>query len=168
MATIPPQTAHERRDGYGLLILIAIFKLLKAALLIAVGIIMHHLLHKDVPEEVRHWVHAVRIDPDNRYIHAFLSKLTGVTDRKLEALSIGTFLYATLFVVEGTGLMLRKRWAEYLTIISTAAFLPLEVYELIHRRSAAKVVLLLANVLIVIYLIVRLYRTRPHAGQEST
>src|SRR5690242_7572790 len=49
---------------------------------------------------------------------------------QLRALSVGTFIYAGLLATEGTGLLLRKRWAEYFTIITTAGFIPLGVYEL--------------------------------------
>jgi len=143
-----------------MLIAIAVFKLLKALLLIVIGFGLHHLLHRDAEEIVRHWAHAVRVDPDSHYLHAAIAKLTGVSDRKLEALSIGTFLYAALFLTEGIGLMLKKRWAEYMTVISTSGLLPVEVYELVVRPHLSKVVLLIANLLIVAYLIASLYRTR--------
>jgi uncharacterized membrane protein (DUF2068 family) len=83
-----------------------------------------------------------------------------VDDRKLKALSIGTFFYSGLFLTEGVGLALRKRWAEYLTIISTASLLPLEVYEIEKHVSAARIVVLLANIAIVAYLVIEVRRTR--------
>jgi uncharacterized membrane protein (DUF2068 family) len=83
-----------------------------------------------------------------------------VDDRKLKALSVGTFLYSALFLTEGVGLALRKRWAEYLTIVSTASLLPLEIYEIVRQVSALKIIVLLANIAIVIYLIMEVRRTR--------
>jgi uncharacterized membrane protein (DUF2068 family) len=139
---------------------IAVFKLLKATLLISVALGIHHLLNRDASEIVRHWVHVIRIDPDNKYIHAGISKLTGLNVRTLREISFGTFAYGGLFLIEGVGLLLRKRWAEYLTVISTTGFLPLEVYELFHRPRLAKFVVLGANLLIVAYLVFQLYRTR--------
>jgi uncharacterized membrane protein (DUF2068 family) len=48
------------------------------------------------------------------------------------ALSVGTFFYGGLFATEGIDLLLRKRWAEYFTIITTSLFIPLEIYEIVH------------------------------------
>lgn len=131
-------------------------------MLIAIALVAHRLVHQDVLERVTEWVRHVRVDPGNRFIHALLAKVTGLSDRRLRELSVGTLIYAALFLTEGIGLLLRKRWAEYLTVISTAGFLPLEVYELVAKPHArvAKIVLILANAAIVAYLIVRLYRSR--------
>ena len=51
-----------------LLRLIALFKLVKAALLIAVGVGALNLLHKDVAGAVEQWVELLRLDPNNHYI----------------------------------------------------------------------------------------------------
>ena len=87
-----------------------------------------------------------------------LSRLLSVSPNQLRAASVGTFVYAALLLTEGTGLLLRKRWAEYFTIISTAGLIPLEVYEISRHLMAAKAVVLLINVAIVLYLIVMVRR----------
>jgi uncharacterized membrane protein (DUF2068 family) len=142
------------------LFLIALFKLAKGILLLIVGFGALKLLHRDVAETVAHWVDILRVDPDNRYIHRLLTHVLDVTPAQLKAASAGTFLYAGLLLTEGTGLLLRKRWAEYFTIITTAGLIPLEVYELIHRLTTAKIVILAINVAIVVYLIARVRRAR--------
>jgi uncharacterized membrane protein (DUF2068 family) len=158
---------HPHKQSSGLLILIGIFKLLKAAMLIALGIGVHQLLHKDTADVLTHWARAVRVDPHNYYIHMAIAKMTGLSDRTLRDLSIGTFVYAGLFLVEGAGLLLRRRWAEYMTIITTTGLLPVEVYEVIRSPTHAKEILLIANILIVIYLILNLYRTRRSARRPA-
>jgi uncharacterized membrane protein (DUF2068 family) len=135
------------------LLLIAAFKLLKSAALIAVGIGALHLLHKDVATVADAWVNAFKADPHNRYINWLLTKLANVDDRQLKELSIGTFFYAAVFLTEGTGLALRKRWAEYFTSITTASFLPLECYEIFKHATTAKVAALLINIAVLVYLI---------------
>jgi uncharacterized membrane protein (DUF2068 family) len=146
------------------LLAIALFKLIKGVLLIIVGIGALKLLHRDVAETVSHWIDVLRVDPGNRLIHSLLARVVSVTPKQLEAASVGTFVYAALLLTEGTGLLLRKRWAEYFTIISTAGLIPLEVYEIHRHLTAAKIVVLLVNVAIVIYLIVRVRRTRREPG----
>jgi uncharacterized membrane protein (DUF2068 family) len=138
--------------------LIAAFKLLKGFVLIAVGIGALHLLHKDVASVADQWVNAFRVDPHNRYILWLFTKLSSVDDRKLRELSVGTFIYAAVFLTEGTGLALHKRWAEYFTIVTTGSFLPLEVYEIIHHVTAAKIVALIINIAVVVYLVRELRR----------
>jgi uncharacterized membrane protein (DUF2068 family) len=140
--------------------LIAAFKLLKGLALLAVAIGALHYLHRDIAVEVDRWVDAFRVDPDNRYIQRVLVHLYSLDERKLKALSIGTFFYSAVLLTEGTGLWFRKRWAEYFTIIATASFIPLEVYEIYRRLTVPRVTLLLLNVAIVAYLIFDL-RSHP-------
>ncbi len=109
------------------------------------------------------WAKAVRIDPKNRYLAGLLAKANLVDDRKLKELSGLILVYAALFLTEGIGLLLRKRWAEYLTTIATASFIPLEMYELCRRATVAKVALLVINVAIVIYLIFNLRKTAKNS-----
>jgi len=145
---------------------IAAFKLLKGGLLIAVALGLHHLLSAQGEDVLRHWARAVRVDPENRFIHAAISRITGLSPRQLRELSVGTFLYAAVFLTEGTGLLLRQRWAEYLTVISTAALLPVEIYEMVDRPRPIKGVVLVLDAIIVVYLIVRLWRTHQRPSAE--
>jgi uncharacterized membrane protein (DUF2068 family) len=137
---------------------IAIFKLFKGVALTVVGIGALSLLHHDVGEVVSHWVDVFRVDPGNRFIHRLLVSALSVTPQQLEAASVGTFFYSGLLLTEGIGLLLRKTWAEYFTIISTAGLLPLEVYEINRHLTATRVVVLLINVAIVIYLVKQVRR----------
>jgi uncharacterized membrane protein (DUF2068 family) len=145
------------------LLLIAIFKLFKAALLIIVGIGALKLVHRDMADLVEHWTQVLRVDPENRFIHRIIAKLFAVTPKQLKELSFGTFFYASLLLTEGIGLLLRKHWAEYFTVITTAALLPLEIYELVERFTAIKVGVLAINVAIVWYLVQRL--RKPHTDR---
>jgi uncharacterized membrane protein (DUF2068 family) len=137
------------------LLLIALFKLVKGLLLLAVGIGAVKLLHRDITETVSDWVDFLRVDPDNRYIHGILARLLNLSPGQLKAASVGTFIYAGLLLTEGVGLLLRKRWAEYFTIITTAGLIPLELYELAKHVTAAKIAILIINIAIVVYLVVR-------------
>ena len=142
------------------LILIGVFKLVKAILLIVAGIGAIRLLHKDVADTVMHWTQVLRVDPDNRYLHGALTRIIRVTPKQLRELSVGTFIYAGLFATEGMGLLLRKRWAEYFTLVTTGGLIPLEIYELARHFTVAKVVVTLINMLIVLYLAMRVRSRR--------
>ena len=88
-----------------------------------------------------------------------------IDQRKLEELSAGSFFYAGIVLTEGVGLWLQKPWGEYLTILATGIFIPMEVYEIVKRVSVARIVLAIVNILVVVYLIIRLKRKR-HAQQH--
>jgi uncharacterized membrane protein (DUF2068 family) len=134
------------------LVLIGAYKLLEAVALFVAGIGLLRYLHRDISTPILHWIHVLRIDPDNRYIHRVLAKVFSVSPKQLRELSVGSFVYSGLRLVEGAGLVMRKRWAEYFVVIVTAIFIPLEAYELFHRFTAIRLGLLLANAAIVWYL----------------
>jgi len=150
---MPARAKHPRG-----LMLIAAFKLLKGLALLAVGIAVHMLANRNLVAEAQHWVDLFRVDPHNHYLHLLLEKLTNVDAHKLHALSVGTFIYSGLFLTEATGLFLRKRWAELLTVISTAGLIPLEFYELFHKPTITRALLLLVNLAVVAYLIFEIRR----------
>ena len=70
-----PAKKRSHSHGGAALFLIAIFKFVKGALLLALAFGALSLLHKDVASEVQHWLDQLRIDPDNQFIGALLSKL---------------------------------------------------------------------------------------------
>jgi uncharacterized membrane protein (DUF2068 family) len=158
MAGARRKTGGEARDPW--LFLIGLFKLTKAAALLIVGIGLLKLVHRDVAAVTMHWVERFRLDPDNKHIHEAISRVFRVTPKQLRELSVGTFVYAGIFGTEGTGLLLRKHWAEYLTLVSTGLFIPLEIYELTQRFTVFRLAIFAVNVATVWYLAVRLRRRR--------
>jgi uncharacterized membrane protein (DUF2068 family) len=116
--------------------LIAAFRLLKAALLIAAGIELLRPLH--IPEWIAQFPRVMVLvwkldDPHRKHF-----------------LAATAFAYAALFIAEGTGLWLQNKWAEYLTLIATASFLPFEIYEVVKRVTALRVVVIVINAAIVV------------------
>jgi uncharacterized membrane protein (DUF2068 family) len=142
--------------------LIAIFKFLKAGFLIAVGVGVFKLLHKDVASVMEHWIEALRLDPGSHFVNLALEKAAHVSPAQVKKLGLVSFLYAGLFLAEGTGLWLRKRWGEWLTVIITSSLVPIELYEIYRHPSYIKLGVLALNVAIVIYLIHHI------RGQRST
>jgi uncharacterized membrane protein (DUF2068 family) len=145
--------ANQRSDT--ILRLIALFKLAKALALITIGIVALRTAGIE-RHDLERWAAMLRVDPSNTHIHRLIARLGGMSTRHLEELGAGTFIYAAVFLVEGTGLMLRKRWGELFSVIVTTSFIPFEIYELVHHVSIVKVVAIAINVAVVVYLIVRL------------
>jgi uncharacterized membrane protein (DUF2068 family) len=70
------------------------------------------------------------------------------------------FVYASVFMVEGVGLIARRRWAEWFTVLVTASFVPLEIYEIARHPDAIRIAALVVNLAIVAYLVMRLRQRR--------
>lgn len=144
--------------------LIALFKLVKAALLIAVGVGAFKLLHRNMATALEHWVMMLGLDPGNQWIDSALQKALNLSPNKIKLLGVGSFIYAGLFLIEGIGLWLVKRWAEWFTVIITSSLVPIEIYELSQHPSVTKVLVLIINIAIVVYLV---YRIKSHRMSES-
>jgi len=136
--------------------LIALFKLLKGVLLIAVGVAALKFLHTDIASLVESWVAVLGLDQNSRFVGRALSTAAALTPNRVRDLIVGSFLYGGLFLTEGIGLWLLKRWAMWFTVIITGSFLPLEIYELTRHPSAGKIGLLAVNLALVGYLIRRI------------
>jgi uncharacterized membrane protein (DUF2068 family) len=149
------------------LLALALFKWFKGLVLLLVGVGFFKLLHHDIETELQTLVDALRVDPDNRYLGALLAKLSLLDDKKIEVLSGLTFAYSALFLVEGTGLFFEKRWAEYLTIVATVSFIPVEIYELLKAPSLLKCATLVINVAIAVFLIVKVRASNVEELQRS-
>jgi uncharacterized membrane protein (DUF2068 family) len=149
-------TTKGRSADDSFLLVIAGFKFVKGLALVAASCGAITLFHKNVSAHVGHWLNICGIDPDNRFVSPAVEKLGEVHTKQLAALSAIGLCYAALFLTEGTGLVLRQYWAEWLTVIATASLLPLEIYHIVHGFSGWKVALFVVNVVIVVYLIYRI------------
>jgi uncharacterized membrane protein (DUF2068 family) len=151
------KSGHKKHRG---LMAIAALKFVNGIGLLAIGLGALHYLHGDIEKDFAHWMELLRADPHNHYLIWLLEKLSNVDEHRLRQLSVGTFFYSALFLLEGTGLALAKRWAEYLTIVTTASLMPVEIYEIHVHISWPRVVVLLVNIIVVAYLILELRRTK--------
>ena len=157
-------TGHHSRG----LILIGALKLLKGLLFVALGFGLLRLLHHDLYAMAMRLVDVFRFDPDNVFVNTVLGEVALVNDHRLRELSIFTFAYASLDFLEGTGLVLEKAWGEYVTLILTASFLPIEILKTLHHPTWWKFLLILANVAVVVYLVWLLRRQeRPSSHTRN-
>ncbi|MHB8389248.1 MAG: DUF2127 domain-containing protein [Acidobacteriaceae bacterium] len=160
-----PGPSHPQRHRW--LELIGVLKLLKGAFFVALGFGLLRMIHRDLYMFALQMVEALHLDPDRIAIARLLEKASLLNVHRLKQLSALVFIYAALDFIEGTGLVLEKRWAEYFTLVLTVALLPLEAIKLIHHPNHWTLFLLLANILIVIYLAWLILPRRPSAVQAS-
>jgi uncharacterized membrane protein (DUF2068 family) len=136
--------------------LIALEKVTKATVLIVAGLRLLSLLGQDVHERAMEFINRHGIDLANRYVQMGLEKLSGIGDTQIVEFSVAAFVYAIVILVEGIGLWMQYRWAEYMTVITTALFVPFELYELYERFTIIRIAIIAINIFIVWYLSTRI------------
>ena len=142
------QTSGASR-GPRTLRIIAWIKLIRGFLLLIIGIGMISLLREPFFDVSAFRNALLEYLPIERFLHQF-----GTIDiPMLQKISIGICLYAILILTQGFGLWFHKKWGGYLTIIATASFIPLEIYELFRETSFLKMFILAINVLVLLYLV---------------
>ena len=156
-----------RGDRLGL-DLIALFKFVKAATLIAAGLAAFGLLSPSLADQAHRWLERLALGHGHRLGAAIaataLRGLGAASGKRLVELGVGAFLYACVVLVEGIGLWRCKRWAEYLTVLVTISFMPFEIVALAHRFTPIRALTLALNIAVVIYLIWQLWRHRHDHG----
>jgi len=144
-AADPPRTRLVLR-------LIAIERTVRGVLLVAAGIYLLFHLNTDFGRTAERILRSVDIDPRQHFFHRIVARLHRLHAHELRIAGIAALGYGALELVEGVGLWLDQVWAEYLTLIATSLFIPLELYELTVHPSLWKAGGLLINLLIVLYL----------------
>jgi uncharacterized membrane protein (DUF2068 family) len=169
-AIVPAMLQPRRRARY--LKIIALFKIGKGLLLLALGVSLLFLNGRDTwMDKISDWADAEILLGHSRAVTFLLNKLQDVlAGGQLRATAFLALFYCGVLFTEGTGVYLQKRWAELLMIFATAALIPLEVRHLWHRPSPAALLILLANCFIVWFLYLVLKRekkpVRPAAPRE--
>jgi len=147
----PNTRVHPRHNRW--LILIAAFKVAQAVLFIAIGVGALRLVGKDLGDLLSRLADHLRFNPESKLVNFVLERAAFLDDRMLRRIGEVGFIYAALDLAEGTGLYLEKIWGEYMTLIITGSFLPLEVYELFRRITGIRSALLVINALVFVYLL---------------
>lgn len=163
------RNSKKDRPATGLIAWIAVFRLVKAALLIAVGLGTLRLLRPGAAAALRSWLDALPFASEHEVVHRMAHQVTHLPRKRIDELAVASFAYAALFIAEGTGLLLGKVWAEYLTLVATASFIPFEIHEVVKKFSGVRAGVLVINVAILIYLVVRRWNAhrKGEGGQQS-
>lgn len=150
--------------------LIAVFKFLKAILFVLAALGAFGLMQQGLADQAREWGAALAFGSGQRIVRHLVTQLLGLSRSKIAALGVVALFYAALFLTEGIGLWRERRWAEYLTVIATGSLIPLELYEIARHATLLRIATFIVNVVVVVYLIVRLRRPRhaPAAERPTT
>jgi uncharacterized membrane protein (DUF2068 family) len=157
---LPVRGGHGRR--FGLLKLVAIERFAKGLALIAGAFVAYHVASNrgSILAEVERLLLAFRPLGNELGLHLTDSPIIhrvegwlGGSGSPVQLAGLAMLAYGTVQIVEGVGLWGGWRWAEYLAVVATSVFIPLEVYEIVHKPSPLKIGALVLNVTVVVYLL---------------
>jgi len=148
---------------------IIVVKLLKGALFLSMAIVAYTLSDNDLPVEYRHLLHHLRLNPEKKFFSELAVKVGRLTEANVLWVAAGTAVYSLFSIIEGVGLMFRVPWAGWLAIGESAFFIPIEIFDLVHRFSETVFIILVLNIVIVWYLFLnreRLFSHHHHRHQD--
>jgi uncharacterized membrane protein (DUF2068 family) len=142
-------TMPEIGRGHGVVLLIGLYKLTKALVMLIVAVTALNLVHQNVVEVFDGWVLRLHLDPENRILeHQIVPHLARMTDSRLRLVGCGALAYVALYTIQGVGLMRKRRWAEWLTVVSGLGLVPVEAYGLASHPTISRALLLGGNLAI--------------------
>jgi uncharacterized membrane protein (DUF2068 family) len=154
------QTEPVKKRAPTLYAIIA-FKLVKGLLFAGLAVTMYTLSDNNLPEELRSVLQHLRLNPERKFWVDLARQVGQWTEAKVVLGAAATLVYSLFSLVEGAGLMFRVSWAGWMAIGESIFFIPIEIYELVHRpppepgRHGHPILvscILLLNILIVWYL----------------
>jgi len=150
-AAAPVTPARPHHDRW--IVAIGFFKLLQAAAFLLLGVGALRLLHKDLLDLAERWILALRFNPEGHFMSLLLGQVALIDPHRLRQISAAIFGIAALDAIEGTGLVMEKTWAEFVTLILTASFLPFELQGVLHHPTRIRLGLAIINIAVVLYLL---------------
>jgi uncharacterized membrane protein (DUF2068 family) len=143
---------------------IVVYKLVKAVLLVIAAIALWTGIRVGLTE----WLTRLALDLTERAVHPLLARLChwlslAFAPGRVELLELVLVGDAILSAVEGWALKRGHLWGRWLVVLATGAFIPLEIFELVHKPRPIRALVLLGNTLILLYLA---HRLRRHLDDE--
>ena len=121
-----------------LLRLIAAERIVRAVVLVAIGIVLVTHAHTDWGRTINDAAHSLGLDPSRNGIQKLIDKVRAISPNRYVAFGVVAIAYGILEGVEGYGLWRRRRWAEYLTVVATSLLFIPEIYEIARKATVGK------------------------------
>ena len=160
----------RRIEINGVIVYIICERLVKAVVLIGGGIVLLLVAsHTDLRNLAEQAQDQLDLNGGTSLWRRLFDQLLARFGGHANPIAAAAIVYGILEAVEAVGLILRRRWAEYLVLLATVAFLPLELDELVRAPSALKGLAVVVNIAVAIYLIWRkeLFLARDRSSAEA-
>jgi len=162
----PARKGSRSRMSSGGVRIVAVIEAAKGLLVLAAGLGLFALVHRDVQAVAERIVEHFHLNPASRAPRIFLDLAAKAADANLQLLALGAAGYSLVRFVEAYGLWRARRWAEWFAVLAGGAYIPIEIFELWRRVTWIHFGLLAVNVAIVAYLAAVLWETRARRAAK--
>jgi uncharacterized membrane protein (DUF2068 family) len=140
--------------------IVSLFEGAKGAIVLLTGFGLLLLIHKDLHQTAAELIRYFDFNPASKYPRIFLDLADRTSDANLWALASAALIYSVVRFAEAVGLWLDRRWAEWFGLLTGAMYLPLELFELSKGVTLPKIIVIVINAFVVLYLLYVLMRRR--------
>ena len=150
---------------------IAVFEGAKGAIVLAAGLGLLSLLHRDLQEVAANVIEHLHLNPASRYPRIFMDAAARTSDTRIMLLALGAATYCVVRLVEAYGLWFARHWAEWFAAAAGAIYVPFEVYKLVHDGGWGPVAALAVNLAIdgfMLYALVKKKSRVRHVSKNRT
>lgn len=143
----------EEKEVGVILRVIIVEKFIKGIVLFLLSLSFFPVFSDDVVEFLHGLAHRYYFFSNARFFTQTVDQIEGFSDKKLIILSFFFLLWGLVELAESIGLNKKRRWAEYLAVVSNSLFIPIEFSTLLMRFTLERLLLLIFNIFLVYYLI---------------
>ena len=129
------------------------FEVTKAAIVLLLGCGLFHLAHKNLDDVAERVVQVLHFNPEGKLSNLFFELANHSSDRGLWVLALGALVYASVRLTEAYGLWREREWAQWFSLLSTALYLPPELYWMLGHPSWLKCIVLVTNIGIFLFMV---------------
>ena len=132
---------------------VASFEFAKGMVVVLAGLGVFSMRHRDIWGVAESFLEFVHANPHHHFVGVFVDLVYRVSDVRLWKIALVASVYVILRFVEAYGLWYIRPWAEWMAIASGSIYIPFEVADLLRRPDWIRVLIVVINVVIVLYMV---------------
>src|SRR5438876_112750 len=132
---------------------VATIEFTKGIIVVLAGLGLFSMRHRDIWEIAESFLEFFHANPHHHYVGVFIALVSRISDVRLWKIATVAGIYTMLRFVEAYGLWYALPWAEWLAFASGTIYIPFEAADLIHRPTWFRLMVLLINLVIVLYML---------------
>jgi uncharacterized membrane protein (DUF2068 family) len=147
---------------------VASFEFGKGIVVLLAGLGVFSMRHKDIWGVAETFLEFIHANPHHHFVGIFIDLVYQISDLRLWKIAVLASVYLLLRFIEAYGLWYIRPWAEWMAIASGSIYIPFEVADLLRRPDLFRLLILVINVGIVLYMVyLRLEAAKKHLAEQA-
>ena len=145
---------------------VATLEFTKGFVVVLAGLGLFHMRHRDIWGVAESLLEFFHVNPHQHYVGIFIDLVSRVSDIRLWKIATVAAVYVILRFIEAYGLWYIRPWAEWVAIASGTIYVPFEALDLIHRPTWFRLLVMVINIGIVLYMLMLRLEAREKRHAE--